>query len=256
MAEPNTSVRPEPGRRRARIAFIIAVIAVLAIPLMSVGRYLGFWTPVNAIPSLLSFVITFLAAIVAVILGLIGVLRRKGCPWSAYPVQRSAFALGLGVIMLLAIGLFAAEAGRYPPIHDITTDTGNPPEFVALRAERDAMQAPNDAEYDPAVAAQQRQGFPDLAPKVLPLTADEAFNKSLKAAADMGWRIAATEPSEGRIEAVATTFWSGYLDDVVIRITASGDGQSRIDVRSKSRVGGGDAGANGKRIEKFLAMLD
>ena len=251
-----TVAAPEHGSKRARVALIIGIIAVIAIPAMTAGRYAGLWSPVNAIPSLLAFLITLLASIVALVLGLIGVIGRKGQPWSADPVQRSLIALLLGLVMVAVIGSFAAGGGKYPPIHDITTDTENPPVFVALQAERDAMHAPNTTAYDPAVGVKQKQGFPDLGPKILPVPADQAFNKALEAAKAMGWRIAAAEPAEGRIEGVAMTFWAGYIDDIVVRITAIDDTQSRIDVRSESRVGGGDAGTNGKRIQQYLAKLN
>ena len=70
----------------------------------------------------------------------------------------------------------------------------------------------------------------------------------------MGWRIVDGNPAEGRIEATATTRWFGFKDDIVIRISAAGGG-SRIDVRSKSRVGRSDLGANAKRIQDFLTAL-
>jgi hypothetical protein len=243
------------GSTRARVALVAGAIAVLAIPLMTIGRYAGLWSPVNAIPALLANAVTMLAALLAVILGLIGVSTRRGRPWSLQPVRSSLWGLVLGIVMIGTIAFYTVSASKYPPIHDITTDTDNPPAFVALQAERDAMHAPNKTQYNPAVAARQKQGFPDLGPKNLPVPAAEAYNRALDAAKAMGWRIAATVPAEGRIEAVATTFWAGFIDDVVIRVTSTGENQSRVDVRSESRVGGGDMGANGRRIEKFLARL-
>ena len=243
------------GSTRGRVAVIAGTIAVVAIPLMSLGRYAGLWSPVFAIPALLANVITLFAALLAIILGLIGLMTRRGRAWSAYPVRSSLVALVLGLVMIGTIVAYSAGRTKYPQIHDVTTDTDNPPKFVALQAERNAMRAPNTTAYNPAVAAKQKQGFPDLGPKILPLPAAEAFKRALDAAQAMGWRIAAAEPSEGRIEAVATTFWAGFIDDVVIRVTPMGDNQSRVDVRSESRVGGGDMGANGMRIEKFLAKL-
>ncbi|WP_404326387.1 DUF1499 domain-containing protein [Aerophototrophica crusticola] len=74
------------------------------------------------------------------------------------------------------------------------------------------------------------------------------------AARDMGWDIVAVEPAEGRVEATATTAWFGFKDDVVVRVRPEGDG-SRIDVRSKSRVGRSDLGANAARIRDYLARL-
>ena len=70
----------------------------------------------------------------------------------------------------------------------------------------------------------------------------------------MGCEIVAADPGAGRIEATDTTFWFGFKDDVVIRVTAEGGG-SKVDVRSVSRVGGSDVGANAKRIRGYLRRL-
>lgn len=70
----------------------------------------------------------------------------------------------------------------------------------------------------------------------------------------MGWKIVAAEAEMGRIEATDITFWFGFKDDVVIRITAQNKG-SRVDVRSVSRVGLSDVGTNAKRINSFLEAL-
>ncbi|MGH8720432.1 MAG: DUF1499 domain-containing protein, partial [Burkholderiales bacterium] len=82
----------------------------------------------------------------------------------------------------------------------------------------------------------------------------EAFKRALQAARDLGWEIVAAEGVAGRIEATDSTFWFGFKDDVVIRVEADGAG-SRIDVRSVSRVGVGDVGANAKRIRAYLRAL-
>jgi uncharacterized protein (DUF1499 family) len=70
----------------------------------------------------------------------------------------------------------------------------------------------------------------------------------------MGWDLVASDPAGLRIEATDTTFWFGFKDDVVIRVTPQPNG-SRVDVRSLSRVGVGDIGANAARIRKYLAAL-
>jgi uncharacterized protein (DUF1499 family) len=138
-------------------------------------------------------------------------------------------------------------------IHDITTDTETPPVFVAILPLRAG--APNTAEYGgPEIAAQQRAGYPDLGPLTLPVPTAQAFTRALTVAREMGWEIVASEANEGRIEATATTFWFGFKDDVVIRVTPSGSG-SRIDVRSVSRVGRSDVGTNAKRITDYLSRL-
>jgi uncharacterized protein (DUF1499 family) len=67
--------------------------------------------------------------------------------------------------------------------------------------------------------------------------------------------VVAADPAAGRIEATATTFWFGFVDDVVVRVRPAAGGGSRIDVRSVSRVGKSDVGANAKRIRAYRAAL-
>jgi uncharacterized protein (DUF1499 family) len=145
------------------------------------------------------------------------------------------------------------KAQLVPPIHDITTDTEQPPQFQAVLPLR--ADAPNPAEYGGAeIAGQQRQGYPDIAPLALEQPSAEAFRRALEAARGMGWDIVAADSVAGRIEATATTAWFGFKDDVVVRITPAGSG-SRVDVRSVSRVGKSDVGANAERIREFLGRL-
>lgn len=144
-------------------------------------------------------------------------------------------------------------AGTVPPIHDITTDTNDPPTFVAVLPLR--ANAKNSAVYGgDSVAVLQRAGYPDLAPMELPLPPGQAFLKARTAAETMGWAMVATDSVAGRIEATATTRWFGFKDDVVIRIRPAGGG-SVIDMRSVSRLGGSDVGANASRIAAYLARL-
>ena len=69
-----------------------------------------------------------------------------------------------------------------------------------------------------------------------------------------GILLAAISLLTGVIEATDTTFWFGFKDDVVIHVRPA-DGGSRVDVRSLSRVGVGDAGTNAKRIRAYLDDL-
>ena len=67
--------------------------------------------------------------------------------------------------------------------------------------------------------------------------------------------VEACVPADGRLEATDTSAFFGFKDDVVVRVRAS-DAGSRIDVRSKSRVGLGDVGANARRVRAFLKLMD
>ncbi len=111
------------------------------------------------------------------------------------------------------------------------------------------------AAYPGSETAQaQRRAYPDIAPLELAVPPAAAFARALDAATAMGWEIVAADAVAGRIEATATTPWFGFRDDVVVRVAPTPTG-SRIDVRSVSRVGKSDLGANAKRIRAYLARL-
>jgi uncharacterized protein (DUF1499 family) len=146
-----------------------------------------------------------------------------------------------------------SQAQSVPRIHDISTDTDNPPPFVAVLPRRAG--APNPAAYGgKEIAEQQRKGYPDIQPRMLALAPPAAFARAREAAQGMGWEIVAADPAAGRLEATDTTSWFGFKDDIVIRVAPAGGG-SRVDVRSKSRVGRSDMGMNAKRVRAYLAKL-
>ncbi|MFZ2197855.1 MAG: DUF1499 domain-containing protein [Thermodesulfovibrionales bacterium] len=144
-------------------------------------------------------------------------------------------------------------ARSVPMIHDITTDTDNPPQFNAiLKLRKNAL---NPVAYSgQEVADKQHKAYPDIVPLVFDLAPDQAFELSLKAAKKLGWTIISANKDTGLIEATDTTFWFGFTDDIVIRISPQDRG-SRIDLRSLSRVGKSDVGANAKRIREFLKRM-
>lgn len=150
------------------------------------------------------------------------------------------------------------QAGqRGPRIHDITTDTDNPPGFAAVLPARQAEQA-NTVDYGgPGLAAQQKAAYPDVAPLLTALAPADAFQRALATATSLGWVIAAADPAAGRIEASQSSLWFHFTDDIVVRIAPRSDGQpgSRIDLRSVSRQGRSDFGVNAGRIRRFIAAL-
>ena len=146
--------------------------------------------------------------------------------------------------ILLAVGA--------PAIHDITTDMLDPPRFV------EAVQyvTPGRTVYGgDELANQQREAYPDITPIMVAKSPDEAFSLALEVARDMGWENIVSNTGEQRIEATDTTWWFGFVDDIVIRIRSEEIG-SRIDVRSLSRVGVGDLGENAARIRRFRDALN
>jgi len=163
------------------------------------------------------------------------------------------------VMLLLAAVLFlpiqqAMVARSVPAIHDISTDLSDPPRFSAAMvvARNDASNPP---EYAGAETAQkQQQAYPQI--QSLRLTADssEVFAQARKLVEANGWQLVQANPASGIIEASDTSWWFGFVDDVVIRVQQDGT-DSIVDMRSKSRIGRSDIGANARRIDAFLQQL-
>lgn len=163
--------------------------------------------------------------------------------------QRLLFTLP-GTVALLSLTL---GGGDYPRIHDITTDTADPPQFVAAPNERGA--GANPLTLEAAVIDAQKAAYPDLTTLNSDLVVSAAFDRALAVAAQLGWRVYHSDSTAGIIEAVETTRIMAFKDDIVIRIRSTGSG-SEIDLRSVSRVGEGDLGANAKRIRTFIAAFN
>lgn len=236
-----------PQPRFALLALAVAAIALLLLAASGTGYRQELWTLKTAF-TLLRW--GAYLGVVAAILALIGM-------FTARPVGRATAPFAVAFLLaLVAAGLpwsWKQRAGRVPPIHDITTDTQDPPRFVDILPLR--ASARNPAVYGgDSVAQQQRDGYPDIGPVRLAVPPAVAFRQARDAAAGMGMAIVATDSGAGRIEATATTRWFGFKDDVVIRVRPEGSG-SRVDVRSLSRVGGSDVGANAARIRELVRRL-
>ncbi len=228
--------------------FSVALVSLLLLAFSGLGVRMGLWTFRTGFQLLRWTVYLGVAAAVLSLLLLVA-MSIRGVRGKAVLVV--ALLLGLGAAWVPYSQL--QRARQLPPIHDITTDTAEPPPFVAVLPLRAG--ASNKAEYGgEEIAAKQKAGYPDIQPLHLDAAPAEAFPRVLAAARAMGWEIVAENAGEGRIEATATTFWFAFKDDVVLRLRPDGTG-TRVDMRSVSRVGGSDVGANAARIRAFFARL-
>jgi uncharacterized protein (DUF1499 family) len=234
----------------ANAGFGLAFIAAIAALLGGLGTRWGWWDYRTGFLILRYAVWAGLAAVVISLYATVVALRRH---------LRRALVFGIHglIIGALVFGVpwyLVNEGRKLPAIHDITTDTEDPPAFVAVLPLRQA--AANTAQYGGAeLAAQQKKGYPDIVPAVLALPPRAAFDRALDIARKSGWEIVAAVPESNRIEATATTDWFGFKDDIVIRISPANRG-SRVDMRSVSRVGRSDLGANARRIRDFMQQLN
>lgn len=234
-----------------RLAATVALLGLIGLGLITAGQTLAPDIAARVKPPL-AIAVAASAAGAAIVLGILASLaapRGSGKPG----VLSALFGVGLGLAAAYVPLSWRLAAQTLPPINDVSTDTRDPPRFVTLLSMRgDATTA---TEYGgDRVARLQRAGYPDLSPVLLPTAPAEALTRAEQAARAFGWNIVTVEPAEGRIEAVAVTLWFGFHDDIVIRVKPTPEG-SRVDIRSKSRHGVSDLGANARRIRAFVARL-
>lgn len=220
-------------------------LGLLGAALLVAGPALGWGRLVPALTAFYIFALGgFLSTIVAAT-GLVQAARGRG--FSGF--GRACALLGA----MIFVSLLATRPGG-PMINDFTTDTGNPPIFQNA-AGLPANQGRNLG-YDPSFAPQQESCCADLHPVQLAMSMDEAFSLALATAREMpSWTVVWNDPQAGQIEAVAQSSVFGFEDDVVIRVRDSGD-KSVVDMRSKSRDGRGDLGANAARIRAYVSGLE
>lgn len=235
-----------PLSRAAVIGFALAAAAGLMVLLAGPGSNWGWW----------HFRTGFSLLRWGAYLGIFAALVCAGAIFLAWRTRGRVLA-AVGLVIALAAFVvpwsYRERAAGAPPIHDITTDLQNPPAFVAVARIR--PEDANPVAYPgEETAAQQREAYPDLRPVMLALPRHQAFEEALATARNMGWEIVEADREEGRIEATDRTLWFGFEDDVVIRVMPA-SGISRVDVRSKSRVGRGDMGTNAARVRRYLDRL-
>jgi uncharacterized protein (DUF1499 family) len=235
--------------RLSRIAVVLAAVAVLLMPAGGLGFRVGLIPMPYALLTTMRWAAYLgLAALVLSIVAIVLAYRRQ----QRMPVVVAGAGLVLALVAVVVPMRWALIARRVPPIHDITTDLANPPTFqavVPLRADAD-----NTLEYSAEVGQQQQRGYPDIAPVTLFMPPEAAFERALITAQNAGWTIVNADRAAGRIEATDTTFWFGFKDDIVVRLTPGPSG-TRIDVRSVSRIGRSDVGTNAQRVRQYLASL-
>ncbi len=231
-------------RRPALVNWLgyLALTLLLALPAAVLTVRAGAWQQ-----GLLIYAIACAGAAILLLLAVLLMLLPRFAPWRKALGGRALLALPGALLLLSLLG-----AGQYPRIHDISTDLQDPPAFTAAPQQRGP--GSNSLDTDPATVALQAQAYPDLQTLRTTMEYGELFDKAVRVASDMGWDIYLQDRNAGVIEAVDTTAVMGFKDDIVIRVRTNAEG-ALVDLRSVSRVGVGDLGANAKRINAFLASL-
>ena len=164
-------------------------------------------------------------------------------------------------LVLIAYPLYVGvKAYKLPAIYDITTDPIDPPRFdaIARLRPRDANPVTYAGLY---TAEQQRTAYSDIEPDMTSVSPQEAYDAAMKVITKRKWHVVdarppqGTAPRDGLIEAIARTPILGFRDDVAVRVRATHEG-ARIDVRSASRYGRHDLGANAARVRALIEDID
>ena len=242
--EPQSHVRI---KRLAGAGLTLAILTLLTAagaPLARMG--LG-------VPSMDAFRVFMYAAQFGLVLAGLGLLLTLIAAFlrAGAAMKRAMFMVVIGLLPLAsAVAVIGPDRFASPMIHDITTDTNDPPVFDKARELRKPGE--NTLDYGGAdVAGKQRAAGPDLGPIITARDPDRAFNRAVDTVMELGWDLINADAEKGIIEAYDTTRFFGFVDDVVIRVRPHRSG-ARIDVRSVSRVGLGDAGKNAARIQRFI----
>ena len=240
------TAKPMENRPLSRVAIaslLLAVLTIVVVLMSSVGFRMEWWGYGSSVKILR---VAAFVGVTAAVLSFLGIYR-------AWP-GRARRGLVASILALLIVGptlvmplYWGYSKSTLPPIQDISTDLENPPEF---------WDAPTSRIYPgQKVAEQQRKAYPDIQPVFITGPMEQVFGHVLRLVQSRQWNLVAAALDEGRIEATVTTFWYGFKDDVVIRLTEVEAG-IRVDMRSTSRFGsGGDGGTNANRIRAFLTDL-
>ncbi len=236
----------------SRVASFSAQVAAASVGLLVIGPAIAM---AGLSPPMVGFYVFLLGGLLglfAVVLGALGLLLTRPSTGRAGR-GRALLGVGLGLVVL---GLLASVGGGsrdVPPINDITTSPSDPPAFVAA-LDLGPNRGRDMAYPGEPFATQQRVGYPDLAPIAISRHPDQVFQDVSRAMQDQGLQITRRDPDTGALEATDTSRVFRFVDDVVVRIRPAAGG-SVVDVRSKSRDGRSDLGANAARIRVLRDAL-
>lgn len=259
--ESSTAATTRMWPRRVQLAGLWACAIAVAALIVAGPAYRSGILPLT--PAFVTLAVALVLLVFGFVFTLVGtILRRR--QEIAHRVLPSVIALVLSGSLLAYFGYRLMRAHDAPLINDITTDLEDPPDFADLVPLRARDGATNTPEYVTQVRRRagtinvpeaQRGAYPDIEPARLELPPPQAFERAERAARGMSWNIVAVVPSEGRVEATDTSFYFGITDDIIIRVRADGM-NSRVDMRSKARVGDHDGGRNAARVRAYLQKLN
>lgn len=236
-------------RRLAVLGLLLAAVAVLASRAERVDPPGGVAILGAALAlALLALPLALVAAVV---------IWRTGRPGFGAMLAGTVLAC----LLLAFPASVAVKAFHQPLLNDVSTDPADPLPFSQSPG---ALAARRGAVHDPPPEAERRRqasAYPDVRPLTLDASPADVHQAVLRLVRGRRWVVVEAQAptgrsAVGRVEAVAKTSVMAFPEDVAIRIAASGTSQTRVDMRSTSRFGGGDLGTNAARVQSFLSDLE
>ncbi len=246
-----------------KIGFLLAILAPLTFIIAGLGSKIGLWHWSFGL-SKLSLKLGPLLLLLGLVFGIVGILLwffvrpRKG-------IVLASIATIIPLLGLVQLGSAKSKVESLPYIHDITTNTQSPPVFSqAIIDARSADGATNTLDYvgktdregGTLVSVLQNKAYPEIRPVLRSEDKAVVFGEALSLVKQAGWDIVTEDANSGVIEATASTFWYGFKDDVVIQVRESEGGGTIVNMRSVSRVGQSDIGANARRLSALIDGLN
>lgn len=232
------------GNGLTRLALIAAAAAFILFFIGGPGFRFGLWSYETG------FMLLRYGAYVGIAAMVLGAIPLLHLIWRNRKLG-SLVALFLGLFVVMSLQGYKNKARQVPAIHDISTDLDNPPQYQFIDARDEAERGFTDAQH----RALQEVYYEDIQSLKTTKSVEATTQAMHKVLQDMGMEIVHYNAPAGRIEAVATTAWFGFKDDVVVRVQDS-DAGSIVDIRSVSRVGRSDIGKNAERIREIVERAE
>ena len=232
-------------------------LVYLSAPLLVIGVLVTRSGKIEPLHGIAVFIVAAILAVAALAVAGVAAIEM----WQrGYRGLGSLMRVGLVAMVVLAYpGYLTMQAIRLPPLNDISTDREDAPGFSRSRAALAARQGHVPATLEPRQRAAQLRAYPELRSLILDLPAEEVFQLVRDAVENIGWVVIDDSPptgrsGQGRLDAVATSRLMGFKEDITIRVRAEG-AETRVDVRSVSRLGKHDFGINAARITRFFEEM-
>jgi uncharacterized protein (DUF1499 family) len=235
--------------QRSRLAVVCGFLGALGVFDAVLGPVLIHAGVLRPFSGFLFFASGLLFGLVAVVLAPFA-LRATRAAGGRTGRGLAWLGLACGAALLLSVVASRQGASDLPRINDITTDLADPPAFAS-----DPADAGRDMSYPASFVAQVKTAYPDLAPIRVSSDPAQALALAEQTARSLGWEVVTVDAAAGTLLARETSKIFRFVDDVTVRVRPADGGGAIVDVRSKSRVGQGDLGANAARIRAFAAKL-